>query len=82
MLEGSYGKRSEPALEPCMKIQRSIGVNGKRSRTQHSVLIRVVPPMIRSLEVRTDFKGLFIILRLSAHVSQEKGRERKWQKRN
>lgn len=34
MVEGFYAKYPEPALESCMKIQRSTGVNGKRSGMQ------------------------------------------------
>ncbi len=44
------GKKTEPALESCMrkcvyytKMQRSTGVNG---RISEHLLIRVVPPMI------------------------------------
>lgn len=29
LVEGFYEKCREPALEPCMKIQRNTGVNGR-----------------------------------------------------
>lgn len=36
-LRGLYGECPEPALESCMKIQRSAGVNGRKSRIYESV---------------------------------------------
>jgi len=36
MVRGFYGKYREPALELCMKIQRSTGVNGKMRCVQKS----------------------------------------------
>ena len=59
--ESFYAKDLEPTLEPCMKVQRSTGVNGKRSRmSQEAALIRVVPPSLRSLTV--GMEALFIYL--------------------
>ena len=46
-LRGPYVEDSEPALESCMKIQRSTGVNGRRREC--IALSRVVPPSLRSL---------------------------------
>lgn len=52
MLGGPYREYSEPALESCMKMQRIAGVNGKISRVYEeiSMLSRVVPPSVRSLQ--------------------------------
>ena len=42
-----------------MKIQRSTGVNGMKSRTQDAS-IRVVPPIFWPLEIMADFKGFYV----------------------
>jgi hypothetical protein len=62
MVRGSYERQSEPTLELCMKIQRSTGVNGMKSRTLEAS-IRVVPPIFWPLEIIADFKGIFISLK-------------------
>ena len=43
LVRDSCAEHLEPALEPCMKIQRIFGVNGFM-REQQPLLIRVVPP--------------------------------------
>lgn len=44
-MEDFCAERMEPALEPCMKMQRRTGVNGEKERAERErLLIRVVPP--------------------------------------
>lgn len=49
MVGDSYAEEMEPALELCMKMQRSPGVKGRlREWPMFWLLIRVVPPKCMS----------------------------------
>ena len=77
-LRGSYEEYPEPALESlcdgvvvALEMQRSTGVNGRRSRVLScAALIRVVPPSLRSL---TGMEALFDSIK---SVSKQKQSQR------